>query len=114
MVGRHGGQVLVFEAGRDPNRGLFYEDRIHSLDELGLKLRSLDQDAGIRLIWGRGSGLSMAFVTRFGPTYTVMIYGVTRGGLPGKRRQTLEQCDPVEVEMSLRGMVKGKLQAWIY
>ena len=82
--------------------------------ELSRKLRSLDQDAGIRLIGGRGTDRSMMFVTRFGTTYTVMTYGVVHGGLPGRRRQTLELSDPDEVERVLSGKVKGKLQAWIY
>jgi hypothetical protein len=93
---------------------MLYEDRVASLSDLGVKLRTLDQDAGLRLIGGAGKRKTLAFVTRFGPTYTMMTYSVISGGTPGKRLQTLESQDPAEVVEALSKLVKGRLRAWVY
>jgi hypothetical protein len=93
---------------------LFYEERVTSFPDLERKLRTLDQDAGVRLLGGTGRGRTLAFVTRFGPTYTMMTYSVVRGGLPGRRLQAVEFQDPADVERALRKLVKGKLHAWVY
>jgi hypothetical protein len=93
---------------------LFYEERVESFTDLGRKLRALDQDAGVRLIGGTGRRKILAFVTRFGPTYTMMAYSVVRGGTPGRRLQTVEFQNSRDLEMALRKFVKGRLQAWVY
>lgn len=93
---------------------MFYEDRVASFPDLERKLRTLDQDAGVRLIGGSGKRKTLAFVTRFGKTYTVMVYSVTGGGAPGKRLQASEFEDPVDVGRALRKLVRGRLRAWVY
>jgi hypothetical protein len=93
---------------------LFYEEKVTSFPDLARRLRSLDQDAGVRVIGGSGKQKVMMFVTRFGPKYTMMTYAVGRGGAPGRRLQTLEFDTPEGVEGELRNLVNGRLQAWIY
>jgi hypothetical protein len=93
---------------------LFYEDKVTSLPDLARRLRTLDQDAGVRVIGGSGKQRTLLFVTRFGPKYTMMKYTVGRGGMPGRRLQTLEIGSPEGVEEEVRKEVKGRLQAWVY
>jgi len=93
---------------------LFYEEKVTSFPDLARRLRSLDQDAGVRVIGGAGKQKVLLFVTRFGPKYTMMKYALGRGGAPGRRLQTLELGNVEGVEGELRKMVKGRLQAWIY
>lgn len=93
---------------------MLFEDRIASFADLGKRLRTLDQDAGVRLIGGSGSKRYLTFVTRFGRKYTVMTYAMGKKGAPGKRLETLEFETPEGIDAFLRRSVKGRLQAWVY
>ncbi|MDG7011658.1 MAG: hypothetical protein JRN17_01030 [Nitrososphaerota archaeon] len=93
---------------------MFYEDKVVSFPALMMRLGVLDQDAGVRLI-GESDGKKVyAFVTRFGPKYTVMTYSFGKRGAPGKRIRTQELGSLGEVETALKALVKGRLQAWVY
>ena len=93
---------------------MFYEDRVTSFPALARRLRALDQDAGARLVGRSGKRRVFVFVTRFGPKYTMMTYSMGRGGMPGKRLQTLELDGHEAVEEALKKVVKGRLRAWVY
>lgn len=94
---------------------MFYEKALKSFPELAGKIRTLDQDAGIRLVGRSGGKKVLVFVTRFGPKYTVMTYSVKPGtGAPGKRLNTLEFGSPEGVGAALRTLVRGRLRAWMY
>ena len=93
---------------------MFYEDRVASFSDLTRRLRVLDQDGGIRLIGGSGRGKFLAFVTRSGSKYTVMTYTMGRTGTPTKRLQTLELEGFDVMKRTLRTLIKGQLQAWVY
>jgi hypothetical protein len=94
---------------------LLYERPLTSFPELARRLKSLDQDAGIRLV-GRWEGRKVfVFVTRFSLVYTMMIYSVNTGtGGPGVRLNTSEFDSPELVAAALRKLVQGRLHAWIY
>jgi len=93
---------------------LYYEDRVASFSELERRLRVLDQDAGVRLIGESGRGKVLAFVTRSGAKYTLMLYSLSRTGAPAKRLQALELDGFDGLEEELRKLVKGRLRAWVY
>ncbi|HME19694.1 MAG TPA: hypothetical protein VKF15_08175 [Nitrososphaerales archaeon] len=93
---------------------MYYEDKVTSFPDLARRLRSLDQDAGLRVIGGSGKQKILMFVTRFGPKYTIMTYTLRRKGTPGRRLQTLELENFEGVEEEVRKAVKGQLQAWVY
>lgn len=93
---------------------MYYEDKVTSFPDLARRLRSLDQDAGVRVIGGSGKQKILLFVTRFGPKYTMMTYTLRRSGTPGRRLQSLELEGFEGVEEELRKLVKGQLKAWVY
>jgi hypothetical protein len=93
---------------------MHFEDRVASFSELERRLRVLDQDAGVRLIGESGREEVLAFVTRSGLKYTLMLYSLSRTGAPGKRLQTLEFEGFDGLEKALRKLVKGRLRAWVY
>ncbi|MDG6938202.1 MAG: hypothetical protein JRN13_07235 [Nitrososphaerota archaeon] len=93
---------------------MLYEDTIASFPALVKRLGVLDQDSGVRLIGESGGKKIYAFVTRFGPKYTLMTYTLGKGGAPGRRIQTLEFEGLREIEETLKMLAKGRLRAWIY
>ncbi|MDG6941336.1 MAG: hypothetical protein JRN34_00210 [Nitrososphaerota archaeon] len=93
---------------------MFYEDNVTSFPALVKRLRVLDQDSGVRLLGEANGKKIFAFVTRFGPRYTVMTYTFGKDGAPGRRIQTLEFDGLSGVEGALKMLVKGRLRAWIY
>ncbi|MDG7006915.1 MAG: hypothetical protein JRN06_01575 [Nitrososphaerota archaeon] len=94
---------------------MLYEQPLKSFSELVERLRSLDQDAGIRLVGRSGGKRVLVFVTRFGPKYTMMTYTVRpRTGTPLKKLDTREFDSPEGVGAALRTLVRGRLQAWLY
>jgi hypothetical protein len=94
---------------------LLYERPLTSFSELARMLKSLDQDAGIRVGGKRGDRKVFVFVTRFGPKYTIMTYSVNSGtGGPGKRLDTSEFESSEEASAALRNLVPGRLHAWLY
>jgi hypothetical protein len=93
---------------------LYYEDKVTAFPDLARRLRTLDQDAGVRVIGGSGRQKILLFVTRFGPKYTMMTYTLGKEGTPGRRLQTIELGSSEDVEEEVRKRVKGRLQAWVY
>jgi hypothetical protein len=94
---------------------VFYEKPLTSFSELVRRLKSLDQDAGIRLVGRRRGRKVLVFVTRFGPKYTVMTYSVNSGtGGPGRRLNTSEFDSPETAGVALRNLISGRLHAWLY
>ena len=94
---------------------MFYEQTLTSFPQLARRLRSLDQDAGIRVAGRAGGRRVLAFVTRFGPRYTMMTYSVKSGtGAPDRRLETLEFNSPEKVGAALRKLTSGRLRAWLY
>ncbi len=99
---------------KDDSPRLFYEDKVTSFRDLAKRLRSLDQDAGVRLTGGSGKDRFFVFVTRFGRKYTMMTYAMGTGGAPQERLRTFEFGSPGAVEEALKKLVRGRLQAWVY
>jgi hypothetical protein len=93
---------------------LFYEEELGSFSGLAKRLRSLDQDAGVRMLGWSGKRRALVFVTRFERGYMVMTYAMKRGGAPGTRLQAVELDGADKVIGVLRKLAKGRLQAWIY
>ena len=94
---------------------MLYEQRLKSFPELVRRLRSLDQDAGIRLVGRSGGRTVLVFVTRFGSKYTMMSYTVRpRTGTPVRMLDAREFDSPERVGAVLRTLVRGRLQAWLY
>lgn len=93
---------------------MFYEEKVSSFQDLSRRLRSLDQDAGVRLVARSGNSKVLVFVTRFASKYTLMTYSIGREGMPGKRLDTLELGSPELVESVLKRLVRGELRAWVY
>ena len=91
-----------------------YEERVGSVSGLARRLRSLDQDAGIRILGRLGKRKVLVFVTRFESRYMVMTYSMKKGGGPGTRLRAVELDKPEEVIEALRKVAKGRLQARIY
>lgn len=95
--------------------GLFFEEKVTSLDALAKAVRALDEDAGIRLLGQRGGKRCLLFVTRFGRKYTVMTYEASgRAGLPGKRLEVAETDDADAVVRALRKAAPKRARAYIY
>ncbi|HUH82309.1 MAG TPA: hypothetical protein VLX33_00350 [Nitrososphaerales archaeon] len=94
---------------------MLYEEELKSFPELLERLRSLDQDAGIRVVGEAGGKRVLVFVTRFGARYTVMTYrAMSKTGTPGTRLATREFGSAEEVGASLQKVVRGRLRAWLY
>lgn len=94
---------------------MLYEQRLSSFPELARRLRTLDQDAGIRAMGRSGGKKVIVFVTRFGQKYTMMTYGTRSGRItPGRRLNAIEFDSPEEVGTALQKFVSGRLQAWLY
>ena len=94
---------------------MLYEEKLNSFPELLERLRSLDQDAGIRVVGVSSGKRVLVFVTRFGGRYTAMTYGATsKKGTPGRRLGTREFASAHEVTVALQKVVRGRLRAWLY
>ena len=83
---------------------MFYERRIGSIGSILEEAKTMDADAGIRIL-GKYRGRSCyAFVTRFGPRYTMVVYErIGRRGRMG-RRIAAEEAEGIE---ALRPLLKG-------
>ena len=93
---------------------MFYEEKVGSFSGLAKRLRSLDQDAGVRMLGWRGMRKVLVFVTRFEGGYMVMTYAMKSGGGPGARLQAVRMDVVGKVIEVLRKLAKGRPQAWIY
>ncbi len=93
---------------------MFYEEKIGSFLGLAKRLRSIDQDSGVRMLGWSGRRKVLVFVTKFENEYVLMVYATKSGGAPGTRLQALELDEVEKVIGVLRKLTKGRLQAWIY
>jgi hypothetical protein len=94
---------------------LFYERRLRSLAAVVGEAETMDADAGIRMSGTYGGARCYAFVSRFGPRYTVMVYeknGAT--GAVGKRLASEEHEGLEGLRAFLRKIVPSKLEAFAY
>ena len=106
--------VLVFEPAEVAPGGLFYEEKVGTFSELEKRLRSIDRDAGVRMLGWSGKRSVLVFVTRLERRYVVMSYAMKSGGTPGTRLQAVELDEVEKVVGVLRKLAKGRLRAWIY
>jgi len=95
---------------------LLYERKLDSLPALVEEAKNMDEDAGLR-VSGRYDGRScFVFLTRFGTTYTAMVYGRPpgRGKTVGRRLAVMEHLEASELQPLLRKLVPGKVLAFSY
>ena len=95
---------------------MFFERRIGSLTAVAKEARTMDADAGIRISVVYEGRRCYAFLTRFGPRYTVMVYEkkAGRNGGLGKRLVSQELGRPEELVKFLRKVVPAKVEAFAY
>ena len=95
--------------------GLLYEKKVASFDDLVKAIRVLDEDSGIRLIGERHGRKCLVFVTRFGESFTMMMYSVVRKtGAPGRRLGVMEFDDIDAVAAELLIVAPDRIRAYIY
>lgn len=95
---------------------LIYEKRVSTLAGLRKELRTLDGDAGIRISGAYGGRSCLAFVTRFGRTYTVIVYAV-KGATGRASAEMLASKEFIEVDGAvafLTQMATPKVEAYVY
>ena len=95
---------------------MFYERRIGSLAAVIKEAKTMDADAGIRMSGKYAGRRCYAFVSRFGPRYTVMVYEKQRGrrsGL-GRRLASEEVEGTAGLKAALRKVASGKVEAFAY
>ena len=96
-------------------RGLFYEKRVTSFDDLVKAIRVLDEDSGVRLIGERDGKKCLVFVTRFGEGFTMMTYSVVKKtGAPGERLGVVEFDGVDAVAAALQSASRGPVRAYVY
>jgi hypothetical protein len=95
---------------------LVYEKRLGSVSAMRRELESLDGDAGMRVAGRYGGVGCLAFVTRFGTVYTVMVYSVKGGrrGVPREKLATREYTSLEEVVALLRSISGPRVDACAY
>ena len=95
---------------------MFYERRIGSLAAVVKEAKTMDADAGIRLSGKYQGRICYAFLSRFGPKYTVMVYERKPGreGGVGKRLASLELDSLEELKDFLRRIASGSVEAFAY
>ncbi len=76
----------------------------------------MDADAGLRILGTHEGRPCYAFVTRFGRTYTLMIYErhPSRGKAVGRRLVVREQLEIKELKALLRKIAPGRVVAFSY
>ena len=95
---------------------LFYERRLRSFTALIEEAKNMDADAGLRVL-GRYKGQTcFAFVTRFGLTYTVMIYERLsgRGKIVGRRLAVIDCLGAEELQSLLKKLTSARVIAFSY
>jgi hypothetical protein len=95
---------------------LVYEKRLRSLSAMRRELESLDGDAGVRVAGRYGGVGCLAFVTRFGRTYTVLVCSARdgRGLAPREKLETREFTDLEKVMAMLKSISGPKVDAYAY
>jgi hypothetical protein len=95
---------------------LFYERRIGSLAAVVKEAETMDADAGIRMSGRYAGRRCYAFVSKFGPRYTVMVYAKKGGSKDGLGRMLAsEELEGTEgLKAFLRKIVSRKVEAFAY
>jgi hypothetical protein len=95
---------------------LVYEKRLRSLSAVRRELESLDGDAGVRVAGRYGGVGCLAFVTRFGSTYTVLVCSVgdERRGVPREKLETREFTDLEMVVAMLKSISGPNVEGYAY
>jgi hypothetical protein len=94
---------------------LVHEREVSSFRGLMDEARVLDEDSGIRLDGFLDGQKCLVFVTRFGPTYTLMAYNVDgHTGTPRRRLKTVEVNTTLALASVLRSLVGRSVRAHIY
>ncbi len=80
------------------------------------ELAVLDGDAGVRVVGTYGGSSCLVFVTRFGGTYTALVYSVGKGErrLPTERLASRTFTDLEEVVSFLKGIAGSGVEAYVY
>jgi len=95
---------------------LIYEKHLRSASALEEELERLDGDAGVRVFGTYRRVKCFAFATRFGPTYTVLVYSAGGAGnrTPGKRLTSKEFSYAGDAASFLVGIAGPRLSAFAY
>jgi len=94
---------------------LLYERKLDSFRALIDEAKIMDADAGLRVLGSYDGRSAYIFVTRFGPTYTAMVFE----RLPGKRTvgrklAVMERLGAKDLESLLKKLVPGRVIAYSY
>src|SRR5437899_4201500 len=97
-------------------RASFYEKRIRSFDKLMSQLRRLASDSGVRVVGSYLKRECLAFLTRSGGVYTVMIYEGNGRRAPalGARILSREFKSVDYLEGFLRQIARKEVKAYVY
>lgn len=94
---------------------MFYEKKLTSLASLTTAAGTMDSDAGLRVVGRYGKRACYCFVTRFGGTFTVMIYRrSSRRRGPGRLMASLESTDIAQLRRLLREIAGERVRAYLY
>lgn len=93
-----------------------YEKHVRSFIALRKELGQLDGDAGVRVEGRCGYRKCFAFVTRFGKTYTAMVYSAKRRTArpPGSKLAWKEFTDLDDVMAFLTSLATPRVDAYVY
>ena len=96
-------------------KALLYERKLDSFRALIDEARNMDADAGLRVLGSFNGRSSYVFVTRFGPTYTAMVYEKLPGmRTVGRRQAVMERLTLKDLESLLKKLVPGRVTAFSY
>jgi len=95
---------------------LFYEKRVSTFRALIKAVGALDADSGIRVVGRYGKAKCFGFITRFGDSFTILIYQAKgpRDGTPGRLLASKEMRGTAELAKLLGEMTKGGVNAYVY
>ena len=94
---------------------MLYERKLDSFRALIDEARDMDADAGLRVLASYDVRSSYVFVTRFGQTYTAMVYEKLPGTRSvGRRLAVMERLELKDLESLLKKLVPGSITAFSY
>jgi hypothetical protein len=95
---------------------LIYERRVRSKSAVRKELLALDGDAGMRLRGTFGGMSCLAFVSRFGRTYTVVVCAAKgrSGHPPGKVLASKEFTEVDQTMVFLTALTGPRMEAHVY
>jgi len=94
---------------------LFYEKKVGTMGGLKKEVSRLDSDAGIRIVGQYMNRPCFAFVTRFITHFTVMVYArKVQNASVGRIVLAKEFESPEQLEVFLRKIIRGKVEAYVY